>query len=425
MDDKQFDHIVKNKLESLTPPYKEEAWKALDYRLDLLAPLPWYSRWRSLLVASTLGVITLLNIGLLYKVDSDQDQLKQLLKEISDQSKAASGVDTIFVATESYLGTSFLGYSATNALSVSSPTGSSTLDFLDPLTIYKISSGAGGARTSVTEPGSLSEATPVTTGSQIPFELNRPVTHVQALDPFDQAYQLEIPNGDEMYVRGVVLPPTKKKWDHPLDPRIGLSVGYLIPDPDVGERFVTSRQSLLIETPVRGNFHLLSGLSFQEITYKLDDVDDNNFERTTLLKYPDFGSFTTSPDEITVENKMLQIPLYFRYYKPLNRNWSVFAGGGPTIDILLNQKFTYSFLEIRNEQLVKFDEIKESNDVKVSLGSLSGNIGIEHYFSRRFSAQMELNYQYGLGKIGLEGRSFNSFAVSGGLFYKLNSNRMR
>ena len=51
MDDKQFDHIIKDKLESLSPPYKEEAWKAMDYRLDLLAPLPWYSQWKSLLVA--------------------------------------------------------------------------------------------------------------------------------------------------------------------------------------------------------------------------------------------------------------------------------------------------------------------------------------------------------------------------------------
>ena len=64
MDDKSFDHIVKDKLESLVPPYKEEAWKALDYRLDLLAPLPWYSRWKSLLVASSLGIITLLIIHL-------------------------------------------------------------------------------------------------------------------------------------------------------------------------------------------------------------------------------------------------------------------------------------------------------------------------------------------------------------------------
>ncbi len=423
MDDRQFDDIVKNKLESLTPPYREDAWKALDFRLDLLAPLPWYSRWKSLLVASSLGVITLLNIGLLYKVDSDQNQLKQLLKEISVVNRGVSGVDTVYIVTENYLGTSFLTNS--NGLAVSSSTGRNTLDFLDPLTIYMITASAADYSTTVSEVGGQTELPSASDSSPISWELDRPVTSVRPLDPFDQDYNMSALNGDEMYVRGVVLPPSKKKWDHPLDPRIGMSFGYLIPDPDVGERFVTSRLSLLFETPVRGNFHLLSGLSFQEVTYKLDDVDDNNFERTTLLKYPGFGSFSTSPDEIKVENKMLQIPLYFRYYKPLNRNWWVFAGGGPTVDILLNQKFTYSFLEIRNEQLVKFDEIKESNDLKVSLGSISGNIGVEHYFSRRLSAQMELNYQYGLGKIGLEGRSFNSFAVSGGLFYKLNSNRRR
>jgi len=82
-------------------------------------------------------------------------------------------------------------------------------------------------------------------------------------------------------------------------------------------------------------------------------------------------------------------------------------------------------LDIRNEQLVRFDETRESKEVKITLGSLSGNIGVEHYFSRRLSAQIELNYQLGLGSIGLESRSFNSFALSGGLFYKLNLNRNR
>ena len=169
----------------------------------------------------------------------------------------------------------------------------------------------------------------------------------------------------------------------------------------------------------------MTGISYQEVTYKLDDVDDNNFERVTLLKYPDFGTFSSSPDEITVDNTMLQVPIYFRYYKPLNRSWSVFAGGGPTIDILLKQKFDYSFLDIRNEQLVKFSEVRESDEVEVSLGTLSGNVGIEHFFSRRLSGQIELNYQHGLSKIGVENRSFNSFGVSGGIFYKLNDPRNR
>ena len=417
MDDKRFDDILKHKLESLNPVYKEEAWKALDYKLDLIAPIPWYSRWKSLLVASSLGVITLLNIGLLYKVDSEQDQLEELVALLSERENRQS--DTIYVTTENYLSASYLS-ADDHGLHLDAFTGT---DYLNPQVIYRITDGVT-ASADRSETVSMAKADKVIS-SEYPLAVSRQVNSIEAIDPFDYHYNLQAPDAESMYVRGVVLPPSRDKWKHPIDPRIGISMGYLIPNPDIGERFVTSRQSLLVETPIRGNFHLLSGLSYQEIPYKLDDVDDNNFERTTLLEYPEFGSFASTPDEITVDNTMLQVPIYFRYYKPLNRSWSVFAGGGPTVDILLKQKFTYSFLEIQNEQLVKFDEVRESNELKVSLGSLSGNIGVEHYFNHRLAGQIELNYQYGIGKIGVEGRSFNSFAVSGGLFYKLNNPRRR
>ena len=423
MDDKGFDHIIKDKLESLTPPYKEEAWKALDYRLDLLAPLPWYSRWKSLLVASSLGIITLLNIGLLYKVDNEQQQLEQLVTLINERQQGNS--DTIYVSTANYLGTSYLTKRDRDGLDIYSNYGDSRL--LDPSTIYRITDAVKQSVAQTREMPNPTIQEPVSnTGELVSLPTaSRQVASIETIEPFTKEYELNAPDAESMYVRGVVLPPTKRKWEHPLDPSIGLSMGYLIPNPDIGERFVTSRQSILIESPIRGNFRFMTGLSYQEYTYKLDDVDDNNFDRVTLLKYPDFGSFASSPDEITVDNTMVQIPLYFRYYKPLNRNWSVFAGGGPTIDILVKQKFNYSFLDIRNEQLIKFNEIRESDEVEVSLGSISGNIGIEHYFSPRLSGQVELNYQYGLGKIGLENRSFNSFAVSGGIFYKLNNPRAR
>ena len=417
MDDHRFDHIIKDKLESLDPVYNEAAWKKLDYRLDLLAPLPWYSRWKSLLIAGSLGMITLLNIGLLYKVDSEQDQLEKLVHLLSEQ-EGNRAADTVYVISEHYLTASFLNGAAPTKLLASSDA-TAVYDLLDPLSVYKIraSSSFTPASSSIAATSALSEEV---TSDEAMLAFNRQIQSISSLDPFSEQYQLSGPEAEDMYVRGVVLPPRKKKWDYPVQPRIGVAAGYLIPDPDLGERFVSSRQSLLIETPIRGNFHLMSGLSFQELTYKLDDVDDNNFERSTLLEYPQFGSFPSSPDEITVENTMLQVPIYFRYYKPLNRNWSVFAGGGPTIDILLNQKFTYSFLEIQNEQLLKFDESIKSDDLKINLGAISGNVGIEHYFNPRFSAQVELNYQYGLGKIGLEERTFNAFAVSGGLFYKLS-----
>lgn len=418
MDDQHFDHILKNKLESLNPVYNEQAWKALDYKLDLLTPLPWYSRWKSALVASSLAVITLLNIGLLYKVDNEQEQLKQLVALLGDQKKYGIS-DTVYLKTDNYLSPGYLRLDERSLLA--STDGTAVYDLLDPLSVYKITASAKRVAT---------DSYQVESSSASVFKINEPfqmrnVSEITALDPFDYQYQFKGPDSEDMYVRGVVLPPSKKKWDNPLDPRVGVFAGYLIPDPDLGERFVTSRQSLLVESPVRGNFHILSGLSYQKLTYKLDDVDDNNFEQSTLLRYPDFGTFTSSPDEITVDNTILQIPLYFRYYKPLNQNWSVFAGGGPTIDLLLDQKFTYSFLDIRNEQLVKYDEIRNSNGVEVTLGSFSGNMGVEHYFNQRLAAQLELNYQYGLGKLGVEGRSFNSFTVSGGLFYKLKNHRGR
>ncbi|GJM28125.1 MAG: hypothetical protein DHS20C17_07600 [Cyclobacteriaceae bacterium] len=424
MDDRHFDHVLKHKLESVKPAYNDQAWKALDYKLDLLAPLPWYSRWKSLLVAGSLAVITLLNIGLLYKVDNEQDQLKQLVALLGDQKNDYSP-DTVYLVTENYLSPGFLQQEGGRLLVSADET--AAYDLFDPLSVYRITASVNQTTAysiSQVQKQSLSSNTPLIE-PDYSASLSKELAEITALDPFDDQYRLKQPNGEDMYVRGVVLPPSKRKWDHPLDPRIGVFAGYLIPDPDLGERFVSSRQSLLLETPLRGNFHLLSGISYQKLTYKLDDVDDNNFEPTTLLKYPDYGSFSSTPDEITVDNTILQIPLYFRYYKPLNHSWSVFAGGGPTIDLLLDQKFTYSFLDIRNEQLVKFDEIRNSDGVEVTLGSFSGNMGVEHFFNQRLSAQVELNYQYGLGKLGIEGRSFNSFTVSGGLFYKLNNHRNR
>ena len=428
MDNKQFDHIIKGKLESLNPAYKEQAWENLHYKLDLLAPLPWYARWKTALIAGSLAVLTLINVGVLYKVNENQAQMKQIMEELN-ATKTETVPQTLYVTTsDNYLG-SLLSTSVTSTR----PLGSSldwerSQELYNPLSVYRIKGQISGGPNSKGFLATNSQLNSFeTTSSTLESATQqyfaklaqRPVETVQVDDPFAVDYNLQGLNAENMYVRGTVIPATKRKWDHPLDLRAGLATGYLIPDPDLGERFVSSRQGFYLESPIKGNIHALTGLSYQELVYKLDDVDDNNFSQEVLMRYPGYGSFDNDPDEIKVENQVLQIPLYVRFYKPLNNKWSVFAGGGPTIDLLLKQKFTYSFLEIQDEQLVEFDEVRTSNDVELNIGSISGNIGIEHYFSPRWAAQMELNYQYGLGKIGLENRSFNSLSISGGLYYKL------
>lgn len=434
MDNREFDDIVKGRLESLNPTFKEGAWEDLHYKLDLLAPMPWYSRWKSLLIGGTLGIITLINVGLLLKVNENQAQMQQILQELNE-SKSPTHTETFYVTTsDNYLGSSITTSRNSKGVLNNNSWLQNPGSLFDPFSVYKITGNTPSYNSSGSqvvfgglsgEPNSSAEYTSASisgSGEDSYSNLSRRSVYTMlGLDPFETTYSLHTPDGESMYVRGIVVPPSKKKWSQPLDLRAGLASGYLVPDPDLGERFVSSRQSILLETPIRGNLKLLSGLSFQELIYKLDDVDDDNFEQSTLLRYPDFTTFSSTPDEIRVENQILQIPIYLRYYKPLNSNWSVFAGGGPTLDLLLKQKFIYSFLEIQNEQLVEFEEVRSAKDVRLNLGSLSGNIGIEHYFSPRISAQMELNYQFGLGKIGLEKRTFNSFSINGGLFYKLRS----
>jgi len=430
MDNKEFDHIIKGKLESLNPPYKEGAWEDLHYKLDLLAPLPWYARWKTALIAGSLALITLINVGVLYKVNENQAQMQEILNELNS-AQASTVPQTLYVTTSD----DYLGSLLSTTVTTDKPLGSLSnlgyrLDLKDPDLIYQIREAAQKSlpssftlQNTPTNPlldhtsGTLKGATDDYFG----LLAQRPVESLDALDPFAVDYQQQGLDAENLYVRGIVVPSSKRKWDHPLDLRAGIATGYLIPDPDLGERFVSSRQGIYLETPIRRNIHALTGLSYQELTYKLDDVDDNNFSQSTLMRYPDYGTFDSDPDEIKVDNQILQLPLYVRFYQPLNNKWSVFVGGGPTLDLLLKQKFTYSFLEIQNEQLVEFEEIRTSNKSQLSIGSISGNMGIEHYFSRRLSAQMEINYQYGLGKIGVENRSFNSLSISGGLFYKLRA----
>gem|GEM_PF-4564062 len=437
MDNREFDHIVKGKLESVLPSYNEEAWGELAYKLDLIAPMPWYARWKSAMIAAALGLITLINVGVWYQVNQNQTQMQQILDELNNRDQQVP--ENLYVTTSD----NYLGSSLSTSLTTTSPLGTNDVfkhsqTLLDPLSIYRINAGKptpsapapsttyGSGLAAVKSPGivatdRLDQALDQATNAYFSKLASRSIDALDSKNPFQQSYALATPDGEDMYVRGIVVPATKNKWEHPLSLRVGLATGYFIPDPDLGERFVSSRQSLVLESPIGGNLHGLTGLSYQEMIYKLDDVDDNNFSQETLLRYPDFNSFDNTPDEIRVENQVLQIPLHVRYYRPLNNKWSVFVGGGPTLDLLLKQKFIYSFLEIQNEQLVEFEEVRTRNDVSLSIGSLAGSVGIEHYFGRRLSAQMELNYQYGLGRQGVERRSFNSLSITGGMFYKLGA----
>ena len=214
-------------------------------------------------------------------------------------------------------------------------------------------------------------------------------------------------------------PVVRKPKKDPLDLRLGLAAGVLVPNPDIGERFISLKYGVMADFSLKKNARLFSGLFHNSITYKLNQVDDNNFAENDLNKYPNFNQFDTKPDKILVENAITQIPIHLRFYQPLNYNWSVYMGAGLNLDILLNQKFKYSFIDIKGDKIILRDEYVAVNNKKFYIGSATGALGIERILSRKFSAQLGLEYQLGLGRLGAERRSIDAVSLNFGLFYHL------
>lgn len=421
MDSKDFDKKIQEKLSQLSPPYDPQAWNALNYRLDLLAPMPWYAKWKSALLAGALGLFTLINLGILWQVKEDKKSIFEVVN--SEQSEGRRNTIIVYDTVQVY------EHRVTNALtttsgsfpgfaSTSTGTGSSYPNYASSVPQLVVQSSSGETNDYKKVAAYYYELL-----EELQLERDRDlrllhnIDKLQTINPL--AAQPEIIQLDFEHRYLHPAPVIVRKYRKPLNLRAGLSTGLLIPNPDIGERFLSSRVGVRFETPIKRDLYLHTGLNFQHLTYKLDDVDDEQFDQSDLQGYPDFNTFADTPDKIRTDNTTLQIPLYLRYYGSLNDRWSVYFGGGPTIDLLLRQKFTYSFITINNNRLEEFDRIKTNDRSTINLGSIGGEFGLAHNFTKQFSGQVGINYQYGIGKLGLEKRSFNSLTFNAGVFYQI------
>ncbi|MDN5200148.1 outer membrane beta-barrel protein [Fulvivirgaceae bacterium BMA10] len=443
MDNRSFDDKIKDKLESLSPRFDEKAWEQMSHLLDHVRFDPWFIKWKSGLWAAGLTLFTLINFWLFWNVRSDKNEISQLLQELQhspkqtviDTIKITQIVsDTVFISAAFERGNNDYGsqryrdhWDHHNNLYASNATHPSSL----------IATEGGGTNVwnrnfSILNGDAFRSQNPFLRSLYSGFDdpgrdpnseydqINRSSVNLIEPVPFLSDY-LSL-NGDlieinEKYQR---KDSRKRRYNrNPLHINIGLASGMLIPDPDIGERFLSLKHSLFTEVELKRDLRLLSGVSFSKINYKLDEVDDDNFTDSDLQRYPGYLELENTPDEIQIENTTVQIPLYLRYHKSLNYNWGVFVGAGPTLDILVNQSFKYSFLEIENGEVIAFSEDRKFENPSLNIGSLSGSFGIEHAFSRRLSGQMEVNYQYGLGRLGAEKRSINSLGLGFGLFYSV------
>lgn len=418
MDHKGFDDRIKNKLSGLNPKFNPDNW---DDMLDMLrysTLKPWYIRWQKAFWTSGLLLFSLLNFYLLWQIRSEASALTGLQNApqqrvvVIDTVKV---VDTVFITKAAFQNASNPpdapyndnGRSIKDAgRGFHSPNLFASLSKSSPLHPSWLTHSAGHGST-IDYGGGLERQTSV-----------QPILH-EITDP---AMWLEDYAG-QYVVEGIKTSrkrPGAKRRANPFEARIGLTGGLLVPNPDIGERYISQRIGVIGEFSLKKNLRFLTGVQFNDMTYKLDEVDDNSFNAEDLARYPGYNELGKVPDEIIIENEIMQVPLHLRVYKDLNYNWSVFVSGGPTIDFLLNQSFKYEYIEIDNGQLIEFNEVTREKDLRIYLGNFTGAVGIEHKFSRRLAGQMNVDYQYGLSRIGVERRSVDVLSLNLAAFYKLN-----
>lgn len=441
MDHKSFDDRIKEKLAELNPGYTTSSWDDMEDMLAHGVVKPWYHGWQAKAMLSGLILFSLINFYFLWEIKREKSTNNGELTALSGQTIV---VDTIFVADTIYFtksrpskslqqeklrrnqinstfrprnwSNSDHPYFYSNLLSGKTVNSNFRQPLANP---YILSNGQSVIKykSNFTTNFFTEEIFPVgTDNSQIPDT----VATIQIPDKTPLSMLSALALDYEIKKLAVKKRKVKRVYNaNPRELRIGLFGGILVPDPDIGERYISEKFGIATQVSLAKYLHFVSGIHLSNFTYKLDEVDDNNFSPDELSKYPGYAELGRVPDEITIDNKLLQLPLHLRLYKNLNYNWSVFIAGGPTLDLLLNQSFKYNYIEIDDDQLVEVNEVTEEKDLKIYLGNFTGSFGIEHNFTRNLAGLISIDYQYGLGKLGVERRSVNSLSLNLGGYYKI------
>ena len=412
MDHKAFDDRIRDKLSGLNPKFNPDNWDEMADMLQYTSLKPWYIRWQKAIWGSGLLLFSLLNFYLLWQIKSERSTINNLQGETRQNVVVIDTVkviDTVFITKTVY---------SENLASADLQSSGSTEKSPYLFGLLASLNKRSPLHPSWLNPSNVSHPFP-NDNSGPEKQSAVPLIEYDATNPEEWLEDC----ADRFEIAGTRLGRKKQRRKYrtnPFEARVGLTAGLLVPNPDIGERYISQKVGLVGEFSLKKNLRFVTGGHFNKFTYKLDEVDDNNFKPEDLTRYPGYDELGKIPDEIVIENEIIQVPLHLRLYKDLNYHWSVFVSGGPTIDFLLNQSFKYKYLEISNDQLVELNEVTQEKDLRIYLGNFTGAVGIEHKFSRRLAGQMNVDYQYGLSRLGVERRSVNSLSLNLAAFYKLN-----
>jgi len=451
MDDRDFDNIIKGKLEHLEgEPYDPTALSDLHYRLAASAVTPWYANYRTeLLVVSSIIIVTLLS-SLYFRTFNDQkfkdlhDQIEvlrndnQITEGLQKQILPLTSIapDTVFIEVQNTrylyqieeLNKKLSDFVLRYEQEVDQPPADyDNIAFLGSekdipeellylLDKYGLTRKEDGEVYLVSNSG-VEQILPLVPESnldyanRIRFDIAR-ISRKEGLDvgsekddnylPLKKVRELE-----RHYMRGIGLN---------LGPWVGASKAFYdggtgVMKPDVGiHADILLSPSLSIET----------GIKYNIWNYEIDD--DKNL---SSLNFPDIDPNLGELQSVELESYVLEIPVNLKYKHPYNAKTAFTTSLGYSPVLYMAQDFEYDYLltlnagDPLNSTSLIVNTGSKINSPKFYNGTINLSMGIHKILKNKDYLEISLQYKHGLTKMGFEGIQPKIVGLRTGYWFKV------
>ena len=449
MDDRDFDDIIKGKLEGLEgESYDPTALSDLRYRLAASTVKPWFANYRTeLLVASSIIIVTLLN-SLYSRTFNNQkfEDLHDQIEVLRNDNQIAEGLqkqilemksvtpDTVFMEVHNTqylyqiqeLNRKLNDFVLRYEKEVEQPAADygnitflgSEKDIPDELLFllekYGLTRKEGGEVYLVSNDGT-EQLLPLIPQSELNYtsRIRFNIAEISKIEgPGDGSDDNYLPLSmvrelDRHYMQGIGLN---------IGPWLGVSKAYFdggsgVPKPDIGiHADILLSPSLSIETGVKYNIW----------NYELDD--DKNLNS---LNFPDVDPSIGELKTVEMDSYVLEIPVNLKYKHPFSKNLAFTSSLGYSPVIFLKQKFEYDYLltlnpgDPINSTDVMVNTGTEISSPKFYNGTINLSMGVHKILKNKNYLEIALQYKHGLTEIGHEGIQPKIAGLRTGYWFKV------
>jgi len=451
MDDRDFDNIIKGKLEHLEgEPYDPTALSDLHYRLAASAVTPWYANYRTeLLVISSIIIVTLLS-SLYFRTFNDQKfkDLRDQIEVLRNDNQMTEGLQKQILALTSITpDTVFIEVQNTRYLYQIEELNKKLSDFVlryeqevdQPLADYGNIAFLGSEKDIPEELLYLLDKYGLTRkeDGEVYLVSNSGVEQILPLVPesnLDYANRIRFDiaeiskkegldvgsEKDDNYLPLKMVRELERHYMRGIGLKIGPSVGVSRAFYDAGRGILKPSVGFLADILLSPAISIETGLKYNILNNQITGATDLQIATLPGLD-PSLGNLL----EAEIESYALEFPINLKYTHPVNTKTQLTTSLGYSSVVYLKQKFEYDYLFTLNSNdpnnsksfIVNTGTVVKSPEFY--LGTINLSVGAQRLLKNKNFLEFSLQYKHGLTKMGIEKVTPQIIELNSGYWFKI------